>query len=126
MRSRLMSFPIRWVMIAVAIVASVLGAFVSSSSRPMTRESVLTSLSACFAIPILIGLGRKVLAPECGGTVASRWTLVADFRFALLYGGLCAEKSGRYGLIGGTLAMMLLIGWTSLTIAASTSSRRLA
>ena len=121
MRLHSMSFPIWWVMNAVAIAACVMGIVVALSNGSNTVGGVVTGLACFYGIPILLIVGRKVPLRNVVD-VASRGTLVG-LPFVLGYGLLGSFMSGFVAFIGCSAMMMALVVWAAL-IAASFSTTR--
>jgi hypothetical protein len=122
MRLLSMSFPIWWVMNAVAMSACVMGIVVAASERSHSVRSVITVLACSFGIPILLIVGRRVSLRNVG-YYATRGAVVG-VPFACLFGLSAFDKTGHVeSLLGGSILILLLIGWVSLVAAAFSSPR---
>jgi hypothetical protein len=108
-------------MIAVVLVACMLGAAVAFASEPSTAASVLSGWAALYGIPSALIFGRNV--PFGRALKTSGRLILLGSPIACLFGLLSFAMSGYVGLVGGFALMMLMIGWGALLAAAFSSGK---
>jgi hypothetical protein len=123
MRPRLFSIPIWWVMNAVALAAWVMGLVAAFSPRPNPEENLITACLCCYGIPVFLILGRRM--PLENVTYVARWGILACLPFIILCGLLGLVAGGPVGLIKAALVMLLMVGWSILSVAAFSTTRPL-
>lgn len=107
-----MRFRLRWLMIAVMLVACALGTVAAFSAQPATSGRLLSGWMSLCGIPLALLVGGGV--PFRRTVRTSGRFIVSRSPFAGLCGVLGFAVNGPVGLVGGFAAMMLIIGWASL------------
>ncbi|SIO56791.1 hypothetical protein SAMN05444166_5295 [Singulisphaera sp. GP187] len=114
-------FALLGLVIAVVLVACVLGAAAAFAREPVSARSVLAGWAALYGIPSAVIFGRSVPFRRVV-RVAGRIILWGS-PVACLTGLLSFAMSGYVGLVGGFCLMMLVIGWGALFAAAFSSDK---
>jgi hypothetical protein len=112
MRPQRVRFPLRRLMVVIAIVACAIGAGVAFSSDPSAATNVITGWAALCGVPALVIVARGV--PLAKVVKMPGRIVLFGLPVAGLFGLLGFAMSRYVGLVGGFWLAALVIGWVAL------------